>query len=158
MKTICIDFDGVIHQYSQGWKDGSIYDNPVNNAFETINLLVEQGYSVVIFSTRSPYQIKKWLVRFSNQLLYMSQSEFMDRYYPFQEIDQTIIENEYSNKRLQHKVKVIPFWKKFWNSSTIGITRRKLPATIYVDDRALKFEGNWSNTLEQIKSFKTYQE
>lgn len=28
-KTIVFDFDGVIHRYSKGWQNGSIYDKPV---------------------------------------------------------------------------------------------------------------------------------
>ena len=30
-------------------------------------------------------------------------------------------------------------------------------AEIYLDDRALKFEGNWYDTYNQIKNFETYQ-
>jgi hypothetical protein len=159
MKTICIDFDGVIHKYSKGWQDGEIYDEAINSSIRSINDLMSQGYSVIIFSTRSPRQIKRWLKQQSNPLLYMSQADFMDYYYPFTTDDPILINKEYTNlDKLQYKLKIIPFWKKFWNSNCIGITRRKLPAFIYVDDRALKFEGDWNETVKQINTFKTYQE
>jgi len=51
-KTIAIDFDGVLHGYSKGWKDGSIYDKPVFGAGEAMQMLLEQGFEVVIYSTR----------------------------------------------------------------------------------------------------------
>ena len=54
-KTVCIDFDGVIHSYTSGWdKIGgacSILDGPVPGAFEAIASYV-QLFDVVIFSTR----------------------------------------------------------------------------------------------------------
>ena len=36
------------------------------------------------------------------------------------------------------------------------ITNIKYPAYIYLDDRAIKFEGNYNDTLKEIHNFKTY--
>lgn len=53
MKTILIDFDGVIHSYKSGWKGiTSIPDGPVFGIKEMIDELREQDYIVMIFSTR----------------------------------------------------------------------------------------------------------
>ena len=161
MKTIAIDFDGVIHAYSKGWQDGSIYDEPVKDSIKAINLLFDVGYNVFIFSTRNPRQIKKWIKEYSNQLLYMTQSDFIDQYYPFCESDAIYIKKEYEDcNKFQHIVEIIPFWKKFWNKKgVIGITKRKLPAHVYVDDRAVNFKGDWfGETLDDIQFFKTYQD
>ena len=35
MKTIAVDFDGVIHKYSKGWQGGEIYDEPVEELWCT---------------------------------------------------------------------------------------------------------------------------
>lgn len=69
---IAVDFDGVLHGYSKGWQDGSIYDNPVPGAREAMLKLKEMGYYVLIFSTRgnatyrkigkdSKSEMEKWL-------------------------------------------------------------------------------------------------
>ncbi|MBX3103016.1 MAG: capsular biosynthesis protein [Bacteroidetes bacterium] len=50
---IAIDFDGVIHGYSQGWHDGTIYDPPVPGTKEALTALKEQGHYLIIFSTRT---------------------------------------------------------------------------------------------------------
>lgn len=120
MKTVAIDFDGVIHKYSKGWQDGSIYDVPNERAFAYIEELMRKGYAVFIFSTRSPRQIKTWIQ--NNSIGFNPDTPFSDL-----------------------SVQIIPFWTKFWDKpKCLGITRRKLPAMVYIDDRALKFEGDFT--------------
>lgn len=54
IKSICCDFDGVIHWYREGWKDGQIYDEPVPGAFEWLTRLVNNNnFRVYIYSSRS---------------------------------------------------------------------------------------------------------
>ncbi len=52
-KTVVFDFDGVIHKYSKGWQDGSIYDEPVEGIKDIIDKLRKSGYQVVVVSTRT---------------------------------------------------------------------------------------------------------
>lgn len=162
MKTIAIDFDGVIHKYSKGWQDGSIYDEPIEGAIKAINDLVDRGFSVFIFSTRPANQIKNWLKQHSNKLLYHSKNDFLDMYAPMipKEEEQVIIDAENNNWNiLQFKVKKIWFWTKFWNNTeVIGITNKKLPAHLYLDDRSLCFNGDWKQAIDDIYNFRTYQE
>ncbi len=50
-RTVAVDFDGVIHRYSKGWNDGTIYDPPVDGALAALERL-HRRYDVVIFTTR----------------------------------------------------------------------------------------------------------
>ncbi|MBI1221986.1 MAG: hypothetical protein GC180_05220 [Bacteroidetes bacterium] len=56
---IAIDFDGVLHGYSKGWSDGSIYDPPVAGSVEAMRQLKEAGHTLYIFSTRTNPIFKK---------------------------------------------------------------------------------------------------
>lgn len=38
-----------------------------------------------------------------------------------------------------------------------GVCFNKPPADIYLDDKALTFDGNWSGMLEKIRGFKTWK-
>lgn len=50
---ICLDFDGVIHQYTSGWKGPTeIPDPPVPGAFEAIYKYMDH-FEVNIYSSRS---------------------------------------------------------------------------------------------------------
>jgi hypothetical protein len=125
-QTIAIDFDGVIHKYSKGWHDGTIYDEPFEEAFETIKELMKK-YNVFIFSTRNSRQIKRWIIP---HVLASDYEIFGLGHDPL----------SYKYKRYNFDVEIIPFWRKFWNKEYIlGITKRKLPAIAYIDDRAIKF-------------------
>jgi hypothetical protein len=60
VQTVAVDFDGVIHAYSRGWQDGTIYDEPIPGAIEGIRAL--QGrYAVYVFTSREPVSVCHWL-------------------------------------------------------------------------------------------------
>jgi hypothetical protein len=61
-RTLAIDFDGVLHAYSKGWQDGTIYDRPLFFAVEALRRLRLWGYTLVIFTARKDTQaVKEWL-------------------------------------------------------------------------------------------------
>lgn len=145
-KTIAIDFDGVIHKYSAGWKDGTIYDDEIPGVFESIKALCDSGYSIVILSTREPKQIKKWL---------LPKIMISDYEHSGPGNDPT----EWVAPRYGYTCKIIPKSTKFWNEMfVIGITNRKIPAHVYLDDRGLKFNGDWTQSVQDIITYKTYQD
>lgn len=67
MKILCLDFDGVIHSYTNGWKGTDIIpDPPVPGAIE---FLIEacKHFTVCIFSSRSGQEggieaMMRWLL------------------------------------------------------------------------------------------------
>jgi len=65
-RRLAVDFDGVIHAYTQGWQNGDIYDKPVLGAIEAL-LKLSDRFEVYIFTTRGgdPDQIvaiEHWLL------------------------------------------------------------------------------------------------
>lgn len=121
VQTVGVDFDGVIHSYDEGWKDGSIYGKLLPGAGLALETLMEQ-YAVFIFSTRDPIQIAKW----------MAEQGFAVRV--------EIFDDGTENTDLE-----------FWNEQgIILITQRKLPAIAYIDDRAVRFES-WPQTLLEMQ-------
>jgi len=66
---LCLDFDGVLHSYSTGWKGATeIPDPPTDGAMEWLKELLEEDYfDVQIYSSRSRYEggiqaMRKWLI------------------------------------------------------------------------------------------------
>lgn len=58
-RSIAVDFDGVIHQYSRGWHTKDIYDPPMAGAFEGLKAL-SAAYGVFILSARPVDEILPW--------------------------------------------------------------------------------------------------
>ena len=130
-KTVALDFDGVLHSYTSGWKGPrSIPDKPVPGAFgwltgfifghcdlpESICAMASAGeFKVVIFSSRSRYfggrwAMKRWMVRHG--------------------FDPALLE-------------------------VIDFPTEKPPAHILIDDRAVTFKGEFP-TVHEIRAFKPW--
>lgn len=129
--TIAVDFDGVIHKYSRGWQDGSIYDEPVDGAFSALRVLM-RNYCVFVHTSRPPLAVAEWL---------MNKGQFnclVEATYLGEEDDGTPI--------LHHN----DIERQFWNDQgQLLVTQRKLPAVAYVDDRAIRFES-WLQAMPDI--------
>ena len=121
-RTICIDFDGVIHDYNKGWQDGEIYGEPLQGSLESIENFLEEGYDVAILSTRATMdhgkgasQIEGWLRRKYVEL-------FRSR---------GMTPAAATNSAVQFVGRIL-------------ITSEKPPAIAYIDDRAIRFT-NWAD-------------
>ena len=129
-KTIAIDFDGVIHAYNEGWKDGTLYDNPHVGAFEGIQQLLGH-FNVFILSTRDPVDIFKWLLAHDA---------------PFEYV--VIIPNTLP----------APFWNVQDVVGITDQKLRR--AEVYIDDRAMHFatgkEGEWDRIITELLWGTTY--
>ena len=61
-KTIAVDFDGVIHQYSKGFQGlDNVYDPPMPGSMESLTELKNMGYRLIIVSSRPVEPIRDWL-------------------------------------------------------------------------------------------------
>jgi len=50
--NIGIDFDGVIHKCSKGYYDGTIYDDPIEGAFEALERISEK-YTIIMYTAKA---------------------------------------------------------------------------------------------------------
>jgi ribonucleotide monophosphatase NagD (HAD superfamily) len=50
--VICLDFDGVIYKNSKGFVDGTLYDEPVDEALESLKTLYQKGFQIILHSCK----------------------------------------------------------------------------------------------------------
>lgn len=135
---VSVDFDGVIHGYESGWKGaGVIPDKPVPGAIDGLFRLLDSGFVVAIFSSRSKSLFGRWA---------------MKRW-----LGHAIADHWEKGGRAPSDVEV-----ECWGDAA-GIVGRfswpwfKPSAVLTIDDRAVCFDGNWDAiTPASIRSFKPW--
>lgn len=136
--TIAVDFDGVIHAYSRGWADGTIYDPPLPGAITGLRQLMEQD-AVFIFTTRAPEQVMTWLQHYDFDVTTDERCSLCSR-----GSGQTPAPDCRGCKGSG----LITFWNP---RGQLLVTNRKLAATAYLDDRAIRFT-DWDQALTDLTS------
>jgi hypothetical protein len=118
LKTICIDFDGVISDY-RGWEGKGNFGNPIKGSVGMINELFSEGWKIIIYTTRS-------------------ETEKIEEYLNSYGIHYDFINYNPENVKLD-------------------LSPYKPIADIYLDDRAVRFEGEWdADLMQKIKESKPH--
>jgi ribonucleotide monophosphatase NagD (HAD superfamily) len=106
-QTVIVDFDGVLHSYSSGWKGADVISDPPTEGASEAMYKLREKYVVVVVSSRchqagGSEAIRNWLALHG------------------------IVVDE--------------------------VTSNKPPHIVVIDDRALRFEGDWNKTLTGIEA------
>ncbi len=115
-KTICIDFDGVIADYSEGYQGKDVFGEMIPGADAATQVLKEKGWTIIIYTTRpATAALKKWL-------------------------EKNGIQYDHINENPDQPEDAKPGCK--------------IAADIYLDDRGMRFGGQWSEwLLREIAEF-----
>jgi hypothetical protein len=109
LKTVCLDFDGVLNNYT-GWKGKDHLGEPKEGIKKFLEELSKKFDKIIIETTRDKLAVAVWLKKHG-----------LSKY-------------------------------------IINIYDKKPIATVYIDDRAIKFNGNFKYALKELEYFKTYWE
>lgn len=126
MKTVLIDFDGVLHSYSSGWQGkSSIPDSPNPGAIEFLqNLIEDEDIEPVIWTSRVHCGENEAPAESENAKVAIRQWFYLQGLSP----------DEIQN---------------------LKITNEKPPAVLIIDDRAFHFQGEFPS-VEFIHEFQPW--
>lgn len=106
MKTILIDLDGVLNNYTGNFNKDFIPD--IKEGAKEFLKIISKEYTIKLFTSRNKEIADEWL----------------------------------KNKKLKKYIK--------------DVTNIKEPAWLYIDDRCIKFEGDFIKLEHEIRQFKTW--
>jgi hypothetical protein len=167
---LVLDFDGVIHSYSSGWKGASVIpDAPVPGSIDFI-LTALKTYNVAILSSRSHQwggkrAMKKWLKAHLSEWLNRNFKKFPERDHYHEFLDEEGKVNAWKDwhefMELSGFNPCMDPWDievEYWADSIIKKISWpwfKPAAVMTIDDRAITFTGTWPK-LEEIATFKPW--
>ncbi len=103
MRTILMDLDGVLNQYTGYYMPDFI--PPIKFGAKEFVAKLSQDYKIILFTARPQKLAENWLVE--NKL----------------------------------------------NGYIKEVTNKKVPAYLHIDDRCIKFDGDYSNLYDEIQNF-----
>lgn len=124
---LCLDFDGVIHSYTSGWKGaGKCPDPPVEGTLDFLHEATKH-FRVAIYSSRSKS---------------LAGRRAMKRYF---------------NEHFEMPLTFSSYHEHDWLTEAIEWPWFKPSAFMTIDDRALTFTGNWADFAPDVlKAFKPW--
>ena len=128
---LCLDFDGVIHDYKEGWKNGEIYGNATPGFFAWALKAVDV-FQLVVYSSRSKdpdggRQMREAIGKWSIDAIQSGE------------------------------VPGSTDWSRLFG--VLQFASEKPPAFLTIDDRALTFVGSWGDfDPASLLGFKTWTE
>jgi len=127
MKTVLIDFDGVLHSYTSGWQGkANIPDDPNPGAIKFLKeLIADEEIEPVIWTSRVHWENNAELIEAENAVY--------------------VIKDWLAFHGLTSE-----------EVNPLKITNNKPPAVMIIDDRAWQFVGLFPNT-EAIRNFKPWK-
>lgn len=134
MKILCLDFDGVIHSYTSGWKGADVIpDDPVPGAIPFMYEALTQ-FEVCVFSSRSHQPggiaaMRRWLDHHEDRWI--------------------------SGLARSGLPIPAPAQLGVHLSEALKWPTEKPPATVTIDDRAITFDGTWPS-MELLAKFKPW--
>jgi hypothetical protein len=129
---LSLDFDGVCHMYTSGWKGADVIpDPPVPGLFEFLDSCAPY-FDLQIFSSRSHQDggieaMREWFSQ--HRFSYLAGRSFSHENYAA-EADR-------------------------WVENTLSFPKEKPPAFLGIDDRVLNFRGVWPD-VEDLRGYKTW--
>lgn len=147
-QTLVLDFDGVLHSYSSGWKGPRNIPDPPNDGALAFLDEALRHFDVAVLSSRSHYlggrrAMKRWL----NSHISAVGAERL----PF---DHWLLRRICDNHTME------PWEHEVERAATamvgaIAWPLHKPPAHVSLDDRGWRFDGAWP-TMQEIKDFRPW--
>lgn len=123
---LCLDFDGVLHGYTSGWKGAGVADDPPVPGAREFLYEASKRFRLAIYSSRSKSLAGRAAMR------------------------------RYVRKHFEHSLTFSPHHPDHdWLSEAIWYPWFKPPAFITIDDRAIQFDGTWP-ALDALAAFKPW--